>query len=164
MPTELYSRSKLILSSQIRSDILMNLKKRSRSSSQAYLTLIFPSSSQWSDVNLSSWEVHKETKSLYWKEGVLRAFAFFFSSFSRGHCTTLDLTMNLSSHQIIVSWKERSRSDMPVNLILIFSLRSLWWADLDLNFLNFIQLCCKSQCRLYFETRSAFRRCTFWPV
>ena len=59
-------------------------------------------------------------KSLYWKEGVLRAFAFFFSSFSRGHCTTLDLTMNLSSHQIIVSWKERSRSDMPVNLILIF--------------------------------------------
>ena len=53
--SELYSRSKLISSSQIRSDILMNLKKRSRSSSQAYLTLIFPSSSQWSDVNLSSW-------------------------------------------------------------------------------------------------------------
>ena len=59
---ELYSRSKLILSSQIRSDILMNLKKRSRSSSQAYLTLIFPSSSQWSDVSLSSWQVHRETK------------------------------------------------------------------------------------------------------
>ena len=52
---ELYSSSKLILSSQIRSDILKNLKKRSRSSSQAYLNLIFPSSSQWSDVNLSSW-------------------------------------------------------------------------------------------------------------
>ena len=48
--------------------------------------------------------------------------------------------MSLSSHQVIVSWKERSSSDMPVNLILIFSLRSLWWTDLDLNFLNFIQL------------------------
>ena len=62
LDTELYSRSKLILSSQIRSDILMNLKKRSRSSSQAYLSLIFPSSSQWSDVSLSSWQVHRETK------------------------------------------------------------------------------------------------------
>ena len=50
--SELYSRSKLTWSSQISSDILMNLKKRSRSSSQAYLSLIFPSSSQWSDVSL----------------------------------------------------------------------------------------------------------------
>ena len=31
-----------------------------------------------------------------------------------------ELAMNLSSHQIIVIWKERSSSDMPVNLILIF--------------------------------------------
>ena len=102
--------------------------------------LIFSPSSQWSDMILSSRSVHREKKSFYRKEGVLRAFAFFFSPFSRGYCTTLDLTMNLSSHHIIVNWKERSSSDMPVNLILIFSLRSLWWADLDLNYLNFIQL------------------------
>ena len=31
-----------------------------------------------------------------------------------------ELAMNLSSHQIIVSLKESSSSDMPVNLILIF--------------------------------------------
>ena len=48
--------------------------------------------------------------------------------------------MSLSSHQIIVSWKERSSSDKPVNLSLTFSLRSLRWSELDLNFLNYIQL------------------------
>ena len=32
-------------------------KAAERSSSQAYLNLIFPSSSQWSDVNLSSWSL-----------------------------------------------------------------------------------------------------------
>ena len=48
--------------------------------------------------------------------------------------------MSLSSHQIIVSWKERSTLDIPVNLSLTISLR-LRWAELDLNFLNFIQLC-----------------------
>ena len=37
-----------------------------------------------------------------------------------GFLSLCDLVMNLSSHQIIVSWKERSSSDMPVNLILIF--------------------------------------------
>ena len=62
LSSELYSRSKLILSSQIRSDNFDELEKRSRSSSQAYLSLIFPSRSQWSDVSLSSWQVHRETK------------------------------------------------------------------------------------------------------
>ena len=37
-----------------------------------------------------------------------------------GFLSLCELVMNLSSHQIIVSWKERSSSDMPVNLILIF--------------------------------------------
>ena len=40
-----------------------------------------------------------------------------------GFLSLCELAMSLSSHQIIVSWKERSRSDMPVKLILIFSLR-----------------------------------------
>ena len=37
-----------------------------------------------------------------------------------GFLSLCELAMTLSSHQIIVSWKERSISDMPVNLILIF--------------------------------------------
>ena len=39
---------------------------------------------------------------------------------NRGFLSLCELAMNLSSHQIIVIWKERSSSDMPVNLILIF--------------------------------------------
>ena len=50
------------------------------------------------------------------------------------HCTTLDLTMSLSSHQIIVSWKERSSSDMPVNLILIFFSSSSKYLNWSVNF------------------------------
>ena len=38
--------------------------------------------------------------------------------------------MMLSSGQIIVSWKERSRSDITVKLSLTFSLRSLRLVEL----------------------------------
>ena len=37
-----------------------------------------------------------------------------------GFLSLCELDMNLSSHQIIVTWRERSSSDMPVTLILIF--------------------------------------------
>jgi len=54
--------------------------------------------SKWADVSLRS--TYNREKRLYCKEGVLGAFAFFFLFSSRGYCTTLDLTMSLSSHQL----------------------------------------------------------------
>ena len=51
-----------------------------------------------------------------------------------GFLSLCELVMNLSSHQIIVSWKERSSSDNPVNLILIFFSRSLKYLILSVNF------------------------------
>ena len=51
-----------------------------------------------------------------------------------GFLSLCELAMNLSSHQIIVSWRERSSSDMPVNLILIFFSSSSKYLILSVNF------------------------------
>ena len=50
-----------------------------------------------------------------------------------GFLSLCELDMNLSSHQIIVTWKERSRSDMAVNLILIFFSSSSKYLILSVN-------------------------------
>ena len=92
-------------------------------------------------MSLSSWWVHNTENSLYWKEGVLRSFAIFFIFACRGRCIPLDLTISLSSHQLYVTFWKSSSSDIPMNLSSSYSLRSSLWAELDLDFMNFTQLC-----------------------
>ena len=50
-----------------------------------------------------------------------------------GFLSLCELVMILSSHQIIVSWKERSSSVMHVNLILIFFSSSSKYLILSVN-------------------------------
>ena len=125
--SELYSRSKLISSSQIRSDILMNLKKRSRSSSQAYLILIFPSSSQWSDVILSSWQVHRETKI-----PLQRVFAFLSLPFSGGalHHPWSDHELKFTSDYCELEWKFKLRyaCELELDLDLFSQIIVVTWS------------------------------------
>ena len=67
-------------------------------------------------------------KSIYLKDGLLRAWVFFFLSLVGGHCKILDLTMRWSSHRLNVSFLGK------------FQLRSSRWAELDLLTLNFDEL------------------------
>ena len=113
-------------------------------SSLGYLSLIFPSTSQCSHMNLSSWSDQRWCSAPYLKEGRRIQKPLVYLPTNRGFFSLCEVIMSFSSNQLNMSWKEKSSSDIPVNLSMIFfPVHQNIWADLWTHdqFWSAIQLC-----------------------